>query len=366
MKILIVSGFFYPEITPRAFRTTELVKELVRQGHSVTLYIPNTDFNYNSFQQEYPIEIKYMKRCWRRLSTRGSLSIINRVLNRIGDLLFNYPDIEFYKRVIEVLTKENETYDLLISIAVPHSIHWGVAKTLRKNTLLAKTWIADCGDPFMGCKTDSFKKMFYFKYLEKSFCSLADYISIPISSGMSGYYPEFHSKIRIIPQGFDFTKKQDFNFTPNKVVTFVYAGVFIPGVRDPRPILDVLSTIDEDFRFIVYTSSSGLISEYKDVLKNKLEINNYIPRDQLLDVLKRSDFLLNIENGTNIQSPSKLIDYALSDRPILSINSQNIDIDKLKSFLHRDYRNSLEIDNLEQYDIKNVVQQFLNLTINEY
>ena len=35
MKILIVSGFFYPQNTPRAFRTTELAKEFARLGHDV-------------------------------------------------------------------------------------------------------------------------------------------------------------------------------------------------------------------------------------------------------------------------------------------------------------------------------------------
>ena len=37
-KILIVSKSFYPEISPRSFRTTELVKEFCRLGHDVTLY----------------------------------------------------------------------------------------------------------------------------------------------------------------------------------------------------------------------------------------------------------------------------------------------------------------------------------------
>ena len=35
MKILIVSGFFYPQNTPRAFRTTELAKEFGRTEGSI-------------------------------------------------------------------------------------------------------------------------------------------------------------------------------------------------------------------------------------------------------------------------------------------------------------------------------------------
>ena len=36
-KILVVSSAFYPENSPRSFRTTELVKELARQGKLETL-----------------------------------------------------------------------------------------------------------------------------------------------------------------------------------------------------------------------------------------------------------------------------------------------------------------------------------------
>ena len=41
--ILIVSNACYPELSPRAFRTTELVRELVRRGHRVTLLLPNRE-----------------------------------------------------------------------------------------------------------------------------------------------------------------------------------------------------------------------------------------------------------------------------------------------------------------------------------
>ena len=34
------------------------------------------------------------------------------------------------------------------------------------------------------------------------------------------------------------------------------------------------------------------------------------------------DFLLDLENGASVPTPSKLIDYALTLRPILSVDSQ--------------------------------------------
>lgn len=45
MRILIVSGSYYPDKTPRSFRTTELARELVRQGHKVDVFIPSNNID---------------------------------------------------------------------------------------------------------------------------------------------------------------------------------------------------------------------------------------------------------------------------------------------------------------------------------
>ena len=39
-RILIVGRTFFPEQSPRSFRTTELAKEFARQGHQVEVLLP--------------------------------------------------------------------------------------------------------------------------------------------------------------------------------------------------------------------------------------------------------------------------------------------------------------------------------------
>ena len=58
-KILIVANFFYPEITPRAFRVHELVKEFCRCGHEVTLVIPNKEIYHKNSVNINGLTIKY-------------------------------------------------------------------------------------------------------------------------------------------------------------------------------------------------------------------------------------------------------------------------------------------------------------------
>jgi len=62
------------------------------------------------------------------------------------------------------LSLSQTKYDLLISIAVPYPIHWGVAAVWAKDKSknLAPNWIADCGDPYCFQENDTFKPPFYF------------------------------------------------------------------------------------------------------------------------------------------------------------------------------------------------------------
>ena len=360
MNILLVSGFFYPENTPRAFRTTELAKEFVRRGHTVTVIVPQSTYDYTDFLAEYPIKIiNYNKPVGRRVFTK--IPILDRIIFRLLNQFYAYPNIKLRKPLRSVI-KDVQGYDLLITIAVPHMIHWEFGKLYAKGNRAAKNWVADCGDSFMLNKSINYKQPFYFKQLEKTWCRYCDYITVPLESEKENYYPEFTNKIRVIPQGFDFSVLENNQVEPhNKVPTFAFSGSFIPNLRDPRPILDYLDSTKKDFRFIVYTKQKDLLAPYFDRMGSKLEVREFIPRENLLKVLSTCDFLLNIDNGKAKGRPSKLIDYALSGRPILSLNSNDIDRQLIDEFLRGDYSRKYEIGDIEQFNIKNVAQQFLDL-----
>ena len=322
MNILLVSGSFYPDNSPRSFRTTELAKEFSRRGQNVTVIIPKNNYDYSEFLKDYPITIKYyQKPVGKRVFTR--ISIIDRAIYRLLNQFYAYPNIKLRKPLRKVI-KNELGYDLLITIAVPHMIHWEFGKMYAKGKCAAKKWVADCGDSFMLNKSINYKQPFYFKHLEKTWCRYCDYIAVPLESEKENYYPEFTEKVRVIPQGFDFSVLEKNQVEPhNAVPTFAFSGSFIPNLRDPRPILDYLVSSKKDFKFIVYTKQKELLAPYFDRLGSKLEIREFIPREELLKVLRQCDFLLNIDNGKAKGRPSKLIDYALSGRPILSLNSSN-------------------------------------------
>ncbi|NLC31632.1 MAG: glycosyltransferase family 4 protein [Candidatus Moranbacteria bacterium] len=366
-KIVIVSYATYPGISPRQLRTNELAKELARQGHKVTLYVLKGGYNYESYEKETGIKVKDLgQTLFFKFNHKTGLKLtlpfkfIKIILGRFFEFPFIELTIKTYKSI-----KNEKDIDLLITIGSPHPIHWGAAllRTLKPKNLGKTTWVSDCGDPYMG--NSLIKYPFYFKYIEKWFCRKTDFISVPTEEAKNAYYPEFQKKIKTIPQGFNFNDiKIEKNFKKNKIPTFIYAGSFYIKLRDPRPLLDYLSTINKDFRFIIYTKNKYLLKKHQEKLGEKLIRLNYIPREELLLEMSKSDFLVNIENPSKVQSPSKLIDYCLSGRPILNIDT-NKEIDKktINEFLNGDYSNAFKLDNIEKYNIETVANQFLTIDL---
>jgi len=365
MKILVFTQHIFPIQTPRSIRSSELVTELARRGHEVTVYAVLGKYDYSTFEKESGVRVKNIPIRWEFSPTSSDGPSKRNLIDKVcGRLLrrFEFPLFEFYYRIPDIIAQESE-HDVLISIAVPHHIHWGCAQAKAKYPdKFPKTWIADCGDPFMkNGKTKEHLQSFA-KY-ERQFCDSCNYITVPIENAKGAYYPEYRHKIRVIPQGFDFNldgigKSQVHNDVP----TFAFAGMFYPDIRNPKLFMEYLCGIDRVFRFYVYTRFDNLLLDYKERLKDKLVIKNPIRRDDLIGVLQGMDFLVNIKNiNSPNQMPSKLIDYGIAGRPILDIDPQNPDYEQIEKFLNGNYSSALKINNLEQYHISNVAAKFEEL-----
>jgi glycosyltransferase involved in cell wall biosynthesis len=392
-KILIVSRSFYPENSPRSLRATALVKEFARKGHGVTVLTVKNDAVHIPFENDYNVTIndtgplRFSK--IGTDSTFGPLRLLKRALRRLFLLFFEYPDIELMFRVNKALQNESG-YDLLISIAVPYPIHWGVAMARNDKHRIADVWIADCGDPYYGLENDSFNALFYFSYIEKWFSRKADYITIPFEGARSAYFPEFHSKIKIIPQGLLFPEKADdilntksgiCNTTQrgpfgrnlvgnaknakasnNEKTTFAYFGNIQSYLHYAVPFLEKLNTVDKDFRFIVYTRKRQLFERIlnKETLK-KCEVQDYVERQVLLEQLKDVDFLVHFPYQKGSQKSLKLIDYAYLGKPVLSYRNDESSDYILNDFMNHNFENRMPLEDYQKYRIENVSAQFLKL-----
>jgi hypothetical protein len=368
-KILIVSRSFYPEISPRAHRTTVLAKEFVRQGHEVTVLTLKKTEHFD-FEKTHRLTIKDLgKKLFSGININRKnkfTSLFFRAMRRLLNLFFEYPDIGFMFQVAKRLKNESG-YDLLISIAAPHSIHWGVSRIWKRNSIIAKTWVADCGDPYMMATGDTFSKLFYFKFFEKSFCEKADYITVPVEEAKSAYYPEFLRKIEVIPQGFEFpliknSKKQ----VNNSIITFAYSGTVISYKNFAIPFLKLLNECKKPFMFLVFTENKNFFIKYlTQEAFNKCKISGYISRDELIKSLIKVDFLIYFPYKKQSQKPLKLIDYHYTGKPILEYRNDNISRQAFYEFMDFNFSKRIPAEDINQYRIENVSARFLSLTQNK-
>jgi hypothetical protein len=146
MQILIITRAFYPGNSPRAHRATELAKELARQGHLVSVLTPKL-IEQEGLASTYGITLMDLgEPAWSEIPTESNLFL--RGLRAFLLKFLNYPSVELAFRVFRRLPAEAD-YDGVISIAAPHSVHWGMALAAKFSKKPAVTWIADCGDPFL-------------------------------------------------------------------------------------------------------------------------------------------------------------------------------------------------------------------------
>lgn len=360
LNILLVGHYFPPFNTPRAFRIYELGRELARQGHNVTFRVLKGDYDYSNIESE---NLKILGIGKSRLGNVDSIGHYSKnwILRGLAHFLVSYefPTIELMFLISRNI-KNLADYDLVISVAYPYPVHWGIGRLIsnlpKKDRPL---WISDCGDPYTGNPMAHFFKGFI--KVEKWWGNLTDYITVPIDSAIDAYFQEVREKIRVIPQGFNFAETKLAEYKKNLIPTFIFSGKLYEGTRDPSQFIDYLLKLNIDFKFIIYTREKGLLKKYSSFFGSKIIVNDYIPRQELIIELSKADFLINIVNTGTVQAPSKLIDYALSCRPILNISSQFKEAEAVDEFLKGEYQKQYIPNGIQKYDIANVASQFLDI-----
>lgn len=365
-KILVVSHNFYPKINPRSFRTYELLKVYLKNRNEID-FITEEKIDKNVYFKDFEnINIYFLKEEYthKKMLYHSSNSFIKGVKKYLRYLL-GEPEIFNLLRLLKVLNKvKNEEYDVIISIGLPFYTHIALYLSGLLNKKGIK--ICDCGDPFYENKF--YKIAFYFKYIQKIIFKKFDYLFVPIEEAKKEYtlYKD-ESKIKVIPQGVDFSSIKIANYEQNRIPTFAYAGNFHKVQRDPENFLKILKSINLDFKFILYTSMiegnyfTELLLKYKNEIPEKIEIRSLISREKCIFELSKMDFLIDIKNENESQLPSKLIDYGCTKRPVYSFKgSSNVIKENLIQFLEGNYENSLKID-LTKYDIDKIYMEIEKL-----
>ena len=367
MDIRIAVGNYYPKIHPRAFRATELAKEFVRQGHRVTVICMSSEdgFDYEAYSLETGIKVINYKILSGKRTAQVASQSSNGILGRLKRFIINYficGDLFRHSERISKVLGKLEGADMAIVLSTPFAVHYGFAKYVRRNGKPCFT-ILDSGDPFYYSKQT--KRAIWFKYIEKRIYKCCDYLTIPTENAISLYSPIISKdKIKIIPQGFNMRNLKLYSGDFSGKVKIAYAGVFYWDIRNPEFLIRYLDQCKADYVFYLYmrfpdSQFDATIKKYPN-FANRVIVTYNLPHDELLYKLSEMDFLVNVENLSNTQMPSKLIDYGMSKRPIFSCKESTFSPDKFDRFLNRNYTESYVVP-VEKYNIEKIAGDFIAL-----
>lgn len=382
-KVIVVSYFFYPENKPRAFRTFELAKGLAKSGYNVEVVIPTYSLDgelmtYDELTSGYPsLSIRTVGSVRKNISQQKT-SVPKAKKSRLPlglaalfkrFVYFIFPsgkDVVYGWKLFHFFRKNRSSADTVISISYPYSVHMGTIIARKFGFLKVNKVLTEFGDTLVGCP--ALPNSFIHKWIQRFISKNTNMIVTPTENSIPNFtlYKSKES-VKVIPQGYDFNDTRTKEYVKNSVPTFGYAGSFHATARNPKILLQYLSTLEFEFQFIVYSNIKdpdlvSIFDEYGEKLKHKLQIRGLIPRLEVIETMSTFDFLIFEENLSENQNPSKIVDYKLSGRPIFSFSQDNLDTSKFLEFIHADYSDAnFEKFNISDYSIDNVVVKFVDL-----
>lgn len=369
MKIVIVSYFFEPEITPRAYRTAELAKAFARRGHEVTVVLPNKALFADLPRLYDGIRFRFGEGPILTGGPNAATGKVRRALPQwlVRAILYIYNHeyfAKYDKGIFRRLCAMQGEYDLLISVSYPVAIHRAVINAFRRNkSLTARCKVAEFSDPPMRGEYNSSYLPLYDRFMRRA-GRFFDRFIVPVENALPVYLPfKPASKISVIPQGFDNSGIVLPPYKKNDRPTFAFAGRFYRNTRDPEPLLSFLADSGRDFRFDLYLIDRDpyfdeMLGNYRQLCRGEIAVHAPLPRNRLIPALATADFLVNHNFNYGTATPSKLIDYSLTGRPVYSFSSDRFDSTEFTRFLDGDYGGAATLPDPSVYDIVSIARSF--------
>ena len=368
MKILIVSYTYLPDKNPRSLRWSQLLNHWSEKGHDIhvvtasqasseepgNLKILRVNENLIGRIRKKLLEKRVNSGRIESYTSRNLISInfitsiVRKLVSRLyKNLLKNLQWPDYAWTWISNATKEsislvnnNGPFDVLISVSHPFSSHL-VAKHIKiKNPNL--NWLIDMGDPF--CFLHEAQPNNFDRYNKKNqdteeevfnLCKYASVTTEETKIEYSNIFPESAHKIKVIPPLIDeevlreLKNHNEKENNSNLFLKLVFVGTLYSKIRNPNYLLKFLEKInhllDKDIEMHFFGLTNDVKVEELDNMDYPIYFHGEVSKEESFRQVLSADILVNIGNSTHYQLPSKLVEYALSGKPILNVSSVNND-----------------------------------------
>lgn len=323
MNVLLLTYYFSPDISAGSFRNTPLAYELARQlGDVGTVHVVTTQPNrYQSFRAEAATEEQHGNLRINRISVPTHAS-------GFVDQIRSY--IHFYRQAYALTS--TGTYDVVVaSSSRLFSAFLGAQLAKQRQVPL----VLDIRDLFreniLELLSNPLARLVLsptLKSVERYTFGYARHINI-VSEGFEGYFTDYQqATYSYFTNGID---DYFLNFPPTPVSTgppiqrtILYAGNIGEGQGLEKIIPATAHLLGPTYRFIVIGDGGTKNRLEKAVAKlglNNVDIRPPVDRATLLVEYKQADYLfMHLNNLAAFERclPSKLFEYAATDKPVLA------------------------------------------------
>lgn len=364
MKILIISYYYTPAISPRAFRWTTIAEHWVKQGEHVEVIcswesglarseiingvhihrVGNTTVDMLQKRLVNNGSVKNVILKEQKKSKNKLLLFLKWIYSHTWKKIY-WPDFAclwYFSalRKAKYLLMTGK-HDRLITVSIPFTCHMVGLNIKKYNPDIL--WIMDVGDPFYILDTtpvNNYKMYRRLNYLnEKKIISYTNIISVTTEALAKIYrnvFPGSNKKIYVIPPLISLSNKSDIEnhiFIKKDKIRFVFMGTLYKTIRSPQFSLQLFrrllqTSLGDRLEMHFFGRNSDCTNSfelYKDLFNNKIFTHGLVDHNIALRAMKEADFLINIGNTTSYQLPSKLVEYMSSGKPIINFISSSND-----------------------------------------
>ncbi|MQY75400.1 MAG: hypothetical protein GH148_07715 [Clostridia bacterium] len=313
MKITFITNHYYPEISIASNRMQDLINYFKLKGYEVSLI----DLSERG---------KVLKD---RIKESGVYRIIPNFLKVIYRF---YEDIKIIRRIKN--TNISNFNNSVIYISLPPIFLTIFVRYFNDNNILVAEYRDVVYRSELIRKENGYLVAILMNYFDKKYIKYYKgfvFLNENIKKHYSLFLAERNEKINngLINYNW-FVKgnipKKSYSTKGSNVITIVYAGSFY-GSRVP---FEIFNYFENQIKLKIFFKIYGkMTSDIKGRIKMmkldyiKIKIFNFLPRDELIDVISKSsaNLLITHKYGSEYAIPGKLFDYIGARRPIIAFSN---------------------------------------------
>lgn len=390
MRILIISYFYYPDLTPRAFRWHAIAKELQMNGHEVHVLCSGSDPDgimdgvvVHRVADFLLRGVKHAAPSGDAYSGMAGSTVINSFKKTLRQIVrslwrfFYWPDFAcgWIFPAVKALRElqNNKQFDWIISSSHPFSGHL-VALLGRNAQGVTTRWLVDISDPYCLMREPSpYNRLLYgwlSKCVEMRVIANADMLTVTTNSTAEIFgtaFPGCQTKTQVIGPLMSLPVTPPRTRQPDGVLRLVYVGTLYRQLRNPAFLIDCVAALRQAYpnmplevHFYGALNDCGeQLLAYAKMPSPYVFIHGMVNRVKVQQAMVNADVLVNIGNDSEVQLASKVVEYMAVGQPILNIISIENDASVIAL---RDYPSLLTIKHTgvkPSAELVNLLHEFL-------